>query len=180
MEKDYVNNLKVNQFVELLTSHQSRIHSYVLALAPNFNDADDIMQETSKMMWNKFHEFEIGTDFLAWGRRIAYYRVLEYRRKRSRNKTIRFSDEVVQVLEADSRVHQDRSREYMTSLQDCVGKLPGKDRDLVSLRYDHNLKVKEIARRLGRSVQSVYQNLARVHELLLACVQRANAAKEIA
>ena len=179
MRHDYVNNLKVSQFVELLTSHQSRIHSYILGLVPHFNDADDIMQETSKMMWNKFHEFEIGTDFLAWGMKIAYYRVLEYRRKRNKNKTIRFSDEMMQVLEMDSRTRQDRTREYMTSLKDCVHRLPGKDKDLVSLRYDHNLKVKDIARRLGRSVQSVYQNLARIHGLLLSCVQRNTALEEL-
>ncbi len=178
MRHDYVNNLKVNQFVELLTSHQSRIHSYVLSLVPNFSDADDIMQETSKMMWNRFQDFEIGTDFLAWGMKIAYYRVLEYRRNHKRNKMIRFSDEMVQALENDARSRQDRSREYITSLRDCIRKLSGKDKDLVTLRYDHNLKVKEIARRLGRSVQSVYQNLARVHDLLLSCVQRSTAQEE--
>lgn len=180
MTQDYVNNLKVNQFVELLTSHQSRIHSYILALVPNFNDADDIMQETSKMMWNRFQDFEIGTDFLAWGMKIAHYRILEYRRNRNRNRMIRFNEDVVLVLEKDIQCRQDRSLEYMANLRDCVCKLSGKDRDLVTLRYDHNLKVKEIARRLGRSVQSVYQNLARVHDLLLACVQRKTIQEEVA
>ncbi len=172
MNNEYVDNVKVKQFVELLTAHQSRIHLYILSLVTNYNDADDVMQETSKMMWSKFHEFEMGTDFLAWGIRIAFYRVFEYRRQRKKDRALHLKDETIHEIEHESRMRQDRSGEYKSHLRHCMAKLASKDIDLVGLRYGNNVKVKEIAHRLGQSVQNVYQNLSRIHDLLLSCVQR--------
>ena len=58
-------NVKIEAFVSLFASHQARIYSFILSRIPNFSEADDVMQETSKMMWIKFDEFERGTDFVA-------------------------------------------------------------------------------------------------------------------
>ena len=169
---DYVDNLEVNQFVELLTSHQSRIQSYILSLVPNFNDAEDIMQETSKMMWNKFKEFEIGTNFMAWSMKIAFYRVMEYRRNNKKNQVIHFDHDLINEINQAAQLRQDRSLDHLNFLQNCVKKLPRKDRQLLIWRYDQNLAIKEIAGRLDHSVQSVYQKLARIYDMLLMCVQR--------
>ncbi len=55
------------RFMRLLLANQQRIYGLILALVPNWNDADDIMQETSAVMWAKFDDYEAGTDFAAWG-----------------------------------------------------------------------------------------------------------------
>lgn len=162
---------KTPQFVSLLTHHQARIHSYILSLVPNFHDAGDIMQETSKAMWMRFDEFEPGTDFLAWGATIARYRVLEYRKRRQRNKELQLPDETVEIIQQHMTNRQDRTREYMARLKKCFQRLSPPDKDLVLMRYYENLKVKDVAARLGKSLRNAYWNLERVQGLLLTCMK---------
>ena len=53
-------------------------------LIANHNDADDIMQETTIVMYEKFDSFEKGSDFLSWANTIAKYKTLEFLKKRKR------------------------------------------------------------------------------------------------
>ena len=39
-----------------------------------------MLQEVSVIMWEKFDERDPPADFVAWGCRIAYFRVRDYRR----------------------------------------------------------------------------------------------------
>lgn len=170
MEKE---NPKIQAFVSLFTSHQGRIYSFIVSLVPNFNEADDIMQETSKMMWNKFDEFKMGTDFVAWGIKIAHFRILEYRRHKKSQQKIQFTDTLDHELKEKAEKRQDRSKEYLAFLKECIRKLTPQDQSLILLHYQQNLKVREISDRFGKSVQSIYQNISRIHGLLLFCVQKA-------
>ena len=43
--------------------HQNRIFAYILTLVPHGADAEDIMQETASVAWEKFGTFKEGTDF---------------------------------------------------------------------------------------------------------------------
>ncbi|MBN2314904.1 MAG: sigma-70 family RNA polymerase sigma factor [Sedimentisphaerales bacterium] len=175
-----ISNQRVQEFVELLTAHQVRIRGYILSLVRNYNDAEDIMQETSRMMWTRFSDFEPGTDFLAWGRTIAFYRILEYRHSREqKGKSQIFHDELFHILESEAKARKkDRSQDYLHYLRDCLKKLVTHDRLLLRMRYEQNLKVREIARRVGVTIQSVYRNMARIQSQLQLCVQRSAAQEE--
>jgi len=161
---------KVQKFVTFLTAHQSRIYSFILSLVPVFHEADDIMQETSKMMWILFDQFDCNTDFAAWGIKIARFRILEHRR-RTKSK-VAFNDILSQELADRISNRNDRTKEYLGFLKSCIQKLSFKDQTLILLRYQQNLRVKDISAQLGKSVQSVYQNIARVQDLLLSCVRK--------
>jgi alpha-L-rhamnosidase len=41
-------------------------------------DAQDILQEGKIVMWRQFHQFELGTNFAAWARKILFYQILAY------------------------------------------------------------------------------------------------------
>ncbi len=51
------------------------------------------------MMWLKFDDFTPGTDFFAWARSIAYYRVLELRR-RNKRKERQFSENSFKAIDS--------------------------------------------------------------------------------
>ena len=57
---------KRKQLVALLTQHQRRIFSYIYTLVPDRTDAEDLLQEASLIICEKFDDFEVGTDFVAW------------------------------------------------------------------------------------------------------------------
>ncbi len=48
-------------------------------------------------MWQKFDDFEIGTDFACWGVKTAHHKILGDRRKKS-NQKVFFSDGIYLVV----------------------------------------------------------------------------------
>jgi RNA polymerase sigma-70 factor (ECF subfamily) len=54
---------RVPEFVQLFAQSSRRIYAYIRTLVPNQADAEDVFQETSKVLWEKFADYEIGTDF---------------------------------------------------------------------------------------------------------------------
>jgi RNA polymerase sigma-70 factor (ECF subfamily) len=167
-----VQDQKVREFVSLLTAQQARIYSYILSFAPNFNDADDILQDTTKCMWEKFDEFALGTDFLAWAKKIAYFLILEYYRAKKKTGAFYYDEQLIEKLEQNSQKLSDSSRDYQAHLKGCLKKLKQPDRKLLQLRYFENHKAKDLALRFGYSIQYVYRNISRIHQLLLVCIQK--------
>src|SRR5438045_7703697 len=85
------------RLVALMTRHQRQIFSYIYVLVPKRADAEDLLQETSLVICEKFNEFKEGTDFVAWACQIAYWRVRYSRQKFARSKVL-FDQDVVDVL----------------------------------------------------------------------------------
>jgi RNA polymerase sigma-70 factor (ECF subfamily) len=121
------------RFLRLLLAHQRRIFAYVLALVPHWSDAEDVVQETSAVLWRKFDDFEPGTDFAAWALSVARYQVLNFRKKQRRGPG-RLSDQTVEALAERLLAVERQADARLTALENCLQKLSSKDRDLVQLR----------------------------------------------
>jgi RNA polymerase sigma-70 factor, ECF subfamily len=161
-------------FVRLLTQHSSRIFGFVLALCVNRSDAEDVFQNTSVVLWEKFDAYQPGTNFLAWACRIAYFEVLYDRRKTGRVRTL--SDEAWQALAGDALAISDEKEEHQEALAECLQKLSAADRDLLEQKYFSQRSVAEIAAAGSKSVHSIYRALSRIHDALLQCMRRSMAA----
>src|SRR4051812_1005515 len=85
------------QLMALMTRHQRRIFSYIYTLVPRRHDAEDLLQETSVVVCEKFHEFELGTDFVAWACQIAYWRIRYARQKFARSKVV-FDQDILDAV----------------------------------------------------------------------------------
>src|SRR5262245_41559176 len=66
---------KVKQFLRLFLKNERRLYAYVLTLLPNRTDAEDVLQEATLVLWDKFDDEHPPDDFAAWGCRIAYFKV---------------------------------------------------------------------------------------------------------
>jgi RNA polymerase sigma-70 factor (ECF subfamily) len=66
------------------------------------------------------------------------------------------------------------------ALRRCIDKLDRRDYELICLRYRDEVSVKSIAERMGRSIQSVYKRITRIHDALLRCVRKAISREEFA
>lgn len=169
---------RVKRFVELYANHQLGLLSYIIALVPKIEDAEDILQEVARVAWENFSTFEPGTSFLAWARKIAFLRVLEYRRRAQRGE-VAFPEDVLEHIsarasEASSKV---MSEEY-DALRQCLDGLRAPDRELIAERYMNGGRVKDIAERLGRPFNSVAKSLERIRGVLLECIERRVRARE--
>ena len=73
---------KTEQFLKLLGAHERSLFAYVYAIAPNWQDAEEIMQRVRIRIWQQFAQYDEARDFNAWARAIAYYLVLAYRKEK--------------------------------------------------------------------------------------------------
>ena len=120
----------------LMTQHQRRIFGYIYTLVPNRTDAEDILQETSLVVCEKFDQFKPGTDFAAWACQIAYWEVRRARQKFARAKVI-FNQEVVDAIsETAVELAPERSARQ-EALAKCLQKLHPRDRELLQIGRAH-------------------------------------------
>ena len=94
------------EFVAMLTASQNAIALAVRALMPGERSVDEVIQQTNAKLWQKRGEFEAGTNFRAWANAIARFEVLNYRKQQARDARIKFSDELEQIIVAETAEHQ--------------------------------------------------------------------------
>jgi RNA polymerase sigma-70 factor (ECF subfamily) len=160
---------KRKRLVALLTRHQRRIFSYIYTLVPRRPDADDILQETSLVICEKFDEFEEGTDFVAWACQIAYWRVRYARQKYARAKVL-FNQDVLDAVATTANNMSGELDERHEALSECLHKLNARDRQFLLTRYESGCGVADAARASGRSLAAAYKALTRIRKLLFDCV----------
>ena len=170
---------QTNEFLRLLMANQKRIYAFILATVPNRQDADDLFQETVLLMWSKFDDFQRGTSFVAWGITVAKYQILSVR-KRHAVRSLHFSAMAMELLHSESDAFLEQMDSRTQALRVCIRKLNPRDYELICLRYQDELAPRSIAQQMGRSVQSIYKRMARIHETLLRCVRRALGSEEFA
>lgn len=153
----------------LMTQHQRRIFGYIYTLVPDRHDAEDLLQETSLVICEKFGEFRIGTDFVAWACQIAWWRVRASRQKFARSKVV-FDDSILEsVAQTAAELAPEMSVRH-EALANCLKKLHPRDRELLITRYEPGNGVGEAARHTGRSMDAAYKALTRLRKLLFDCV----------
>lgn len=162
---------KKEQFVRLLASHERPLYAYILSLAPNWADAEDIFQETNVRLWRDFEKFDPNTNFAAWATSIAYYQVLTWRKRVMRNHLI-FDDELLGLIAAKHEDLVPHAESRHRALGNCLQELNGSSRELLSQCYSPGAEVKEVARCIGRKAPAVYKALQRIRAVLRECVER--------
>jgi RNA polymerase sigma-70 factor len=165
------------EFARLFSRNARRIYGFIMTLVFNHDDAEEVFQNTSVVMWNKFGEFRAGSNFFAWASRVAYYEVLTHMKQRRRART--FSDEAMEILAGEAVALADEASSRQEALENCLGRLNMADRELLEERYYVQRAPKQIAALQSRSVDSVYRALSRIHNMLLNCVQRYLAREEL-
>ena len=48
------------QFAQQFVLHQDRIYGYIVTMPPNRQDAEDVFQQTSLILWQAWDEFDPG------------------------------------------------------------------------------------------------------------------------
>src|SRR5262249_61929035 len=85
------------RLMALMTRHQRQIFAYIYTLVPDRHDAEDLLQETSVVICEKFSEFTPGTAFVAWACQIAWGRIRYSRQKFARSKVV-VGDDVLESV----------------------------------------------------------------------------------
>jgi RNA polymerase sigma-70 factor, ECF subfamily len=164
------NASRYDEFVDLFSGHARRIYGYVYTMLPRWADADDVFQETSRVLWQKFGEYRTGTDFFAWARQVARYQVLYFRQRQQRSR-VTFSDAFLEAVAATEAEDSDRLEAEQRALAECMEKLKARERDIVLSRFAPEATTRSAAARLGMTADAVYKALGRIQAALLKCIE---------
>ena len=167
------------EFMRQLTLHQSAVLAYIRSLMPGCSGAQDVLQETNIILWEKKNEFTLGTNFKSWAFAVARYEVLRQRRWLRRNGWLVFSNEVAEQL-ADELDNQEIDREIeLQVLEQCLAKLRPHDLELLRTRYASTCALDEYAHRMNRSTGTMKARLFKIRAALRRCVENSLSAKEV-
>jgi RNA polymerase sigma-70 factor (ECF subfamily) len=172
------NSKKTDIFFQLYIKHQKRIYAYILMFIPNVSDADDVLQQVSSCMWERFDSFEPESNFGAWAIRIARNFVFDHYKSKRRSKIL-FTDQNFEVFAdraAESSSLMDQRVEF---LHKCLEEFKDSDRKLLKARYEEGLKIKEIAQLIGRPLEGLYKAMNRIHNALIQCIRREMSARGV-
>jgi RNA polymerase sigma-70 factor (ECF subfamily) len=159
-------------FLELFLAHQNRIFRYIVTVVPRWVDAEELFQQTSLTLWQRWDEYDPGFDFTAWACGIAKNHLRNYVRKKG-NQQRHFGEDLLEQLTA----LQINKRSYLDDLQSalsrCLEALPPDRRRLVHLCYGEKRSIQTVAEREGRTPNSLYKMLRKIREVLYDCVTTA-------
>lgn len=158
-------------FVRLFTQSQRALYLFILPMVSSSADAEEVLQETNVVIWSKWSQFTLGSNFVAWGRAIARLEVFRFRRRRDGRLHL-LGDDVMELIANHAEKQENDFDLRRDALACCVQKLRDKDRELIQRRYAEDANGDEVAEQLGRPANSVYQSLGRIRRVLLECVRR--------
>lgn len=171
---DQPDNERTEAFLRLLSEHERKLGIYVTGLVACPQDAQDILQEGKIVMWRQFGQFELGTNFAAWARKILFYQILAYRRQSKRNRSETLSDTMLELLseESESAIREQRWEKREAALLRCVTKLSEDHREILHMRYRDESSIERISHRTQRTEGAVYRLLSRLRKNLFQCVEK--------
>lgn len=159
-------------FVSLFAQSESALRNFLRTLLPRWEDTDEVLQETSLVLWRKFDSFEPGTDFLRWAFMVARFEALHYRRSKARDRHV-FDPELLDLIADEAIEEVPQLEAERKALEGCLQKLGNNERHWVQSVYGADLKIREVAARSGKSPGGFYKALHRIRLNLLDCVTRA-------
>lgn len=157
------------RFLRLFTMHEESVRAFVRRLVPSRADADDVMQEVSIVLWEKFSSFREGADFRAWAFGVARFEVLGWLRDKGRDRLV-LDEDVAMKLAHEAEALEPALSRQREALERCMERVPEEQRSLLMRAYQPEARIQEVAASSGRTVPGFYQWLHRMRKTLLDCI----------
>jgi RNA polymerase sigma-70 factor (ECF subfamily) len=151
--------------------------AYIWAIVRDSHVAEDVFQEVSLLAVRKRSQIVDRAALPVWLRKSARLCALSALRRGGKSPLL-FSNEVLDSLD---RTWEEQglapNGEMAEALQQCIGRLASRAKQIVALRYQNKMSGDEVAARLKMKTQSVYVALGRIHRTLRDCMKRTLAVK---
>ena len=168
-----------DQFLRLFMVHEEALRLFVRSMLFNHEEAREVMQDVAIVLWRKFDDSLDSQSFRRWAFGVARMEVLSFRRDKARDRHT-FGDEVLELLERTVAEEFDTLDTELGALENCLGKLPDKQRELLHSAYGPKVKMNDLAAQLGWTPMSLYKKLHRIRMQLMKCMQRELASEKTA
>jgi len=159
------------EFVDLLTTHQGRLQSYIASLLQDPEATWDVLQETNRVLIERRDKFEMGTSFLNWALTVAQFQTMAWLRDQKRDRHI-LTPGLVELISRESLAVSLKNHDVrLAALEICMERLPQEKRELIRCRYGRGDSLAEISNRTAKSVNGLKQIFYRIRKRLMSCVE---------
>ncbi len=164
-------------FASLLARYQNRLYRYLLRWVHEPATAEDLFQQTWMRVIERIRGFDAGRNFDPWLFAVARNLVIDYlRRRRPSSLEEPLADDVPlsDCLSADvpGPLEQALRCERAELVQKALESQPPIYREILSLRFEEEMKLEEIAEVLSIPLGTVKSRLARALERMRAVFVR--------
>jgi len=157
------------EFLRHFLSSESSLRGYILTHVRDFEVAEDLLQQTALVLWQKFDQYDPGRPFLAWALGVARLEILNAARRRPDRSLVESDLDglvVGEYLRLESELPLRRQL-----LRGCLQHLPASMTEAVRLRYAEGFSLDQIAAKLGKSLAAIKVTLHRARLSLQDCVR---------
>jgi RNA polymerase sigma factor (sigma-70 family) len=154
-------------FAELMSRYSSRIWRVIIANSRQPRDAEEILMDVWRAVWENISKLRSVESFSGWLRRIAYNACKRYYASAGRSgNDIPYSyANLTERIDRDA-VARFRETERYDAIREAVHRLPDKVRRVAVLYYLELWNVKEIHAELGLAIGTIKTKLRQTRELL--------------
>ncbi len=161
-----------------LLSQRVELTGWLRSLVRDAAAAEDLFQETTVKAVARAGDFADAAHLRRWFHRVGRNAAIDAVR-RSAHRTCQLPEAALEALAADEPAAPAPAwRERLQSLRECLGTLTPRAREILELRYAHDLSGDAVAQRIQRQPDSVYKSLSRTYLHLRDCIRRREAATE--
>lgn len=158
-------------FLEHFLPAEAVLKAYLLSATGDMRAADDLLQEVSSVLWEKFDRYDRARPFRPWALGIARLEVLKWRQRLARKREV-LSAEAVEALMDTAADHAAEVDERLVHLRRCVEGLGKTARRMLRLRYWRMFRIQQIAEHVGKSTAAIEMALVRARRRLRICVEK--------
>jgi len=159
------------RFTQLWTEAQPAVAAYVRAVVRDAHVAKDIVQETALVLLRKFEQWDSRRDFLPWALGFAKFELLSHRRDAGRSRIV-FDDALLDAITDSWPGVVAEFDGEQSALQECLETLAPKAREIVRLRFYDELKMPQVAEKVGSTAGAARIAMMRIRRQLQDCVSR--------
>ena len=157
-------------FALLVQRHQRRVFNLVFRMLQQYEEANEITQETFLAAWQGLPSFRGDARFSTWLYRIAYNCCLKQLDQRKRDRALQLAIQADQMLDytgREERVDAELdAHDCQALVREHLAKLPAKYRIVLILRHLQEMTYEEMAEILTMPIGTIKTHLFRARNLL--------------
>jgi len=160
----------LNAFEQLILRHQQPLFTFIYRMVNNYNDAEELCQQTLIRAWEKIKSFQGKSSFKTWLFRIGINLTLNHQTRTRQPEPL---NELLPADLAHQPEHQFQKQQKQKLISAALQQLPADQRLALTLIVYENLTYKEAAKIMGKSVRAVDSLLVRARARLRTLLEPA-------
>jgi len=163
--------LSEGDFMRLLMRHEPALRAFARVLLPDWNTVDEVIQEASVTLWEKFSQLRDEEGFLPWAKVVVRFKCLSAISVLRRDRHV-FTEEVLELLAHEAEtIEAEEQAATRRALRSCLERFSLPHQELLLAPYAGDGRVGVLAEQAGKSANALYKLLGRLRGKLTVCIQ---------